>query len=387
MKKRAYLFTIGLLAIVSLVSCSKSKGDSDPDPDPVGPGTQVAIPAIDNAVTAFMTTYQIPGVSIAITKNGKLVYLKSYGKMSATDNTPVTDNSLYRIASVSKPITAVGIMKLLEANKLTLDSKVFGTGSILGNDYPTTQLANLTDITVRHLLHHTVGVWGNDANDPMFKNPAMNHEQLIKWTLDNYPATTGRGTYRYSNFGYCLLGRIIEKLSGKTYEQFIKDEVLTPCGISNMSIAGNTLSDRKPNEVIYTGQSGYSPYSYNIPRMDSHGGWIASAKDLAKFMIRVDGFNNKPDILQPATVTAMTTRSVPSSNYAAGWGVNNANHWWHTGSLPGTASEIIRANSGFNWVILCNSRSYSSGFDGALDGLLWPAVQNAGIPWQDIDQF
>ncbi|MBL7758505.1 MAG: beta-lactamase family protein, partial [Chitinophagaceae bacterium] len=120
MKKRAYLFMIGLLAIVLLVSCSKSKDDSDPDP--VGPGTQVAIPAIDNAVTAFMTTYQIPGVSIAITKNGKLVYLKSYGKMSATDNTPVTDNSLYRIASVSKPITAVGIMKLLEANKLTLDS-------------------------------------------------------------------------------------------------------------------------------------------------------------------------------------------------------------------------------------------------------------------------
>ncbi|MBP7557881.1 MAG: beta-lactamase family protein [Chitinophagaceae bacterium] len=387
MKKRAYLFTIGLLAIASLVSCSKSKGDPDPDPDPAGPGTQVAIPAIDNAVTAFMTTYQIPGVSVAITKNGKLVYLKSYGKMSATDNTPVTDNSLYRIASVSKPITAVGIMKLLEANKLTLDSKVFGTGSIFGNDYPTTQLANLTDITVRHLLHHTVGVWGNDANDPMFKNPAMNHEQLIKWTLDNYPATTGRGTYRYSNFGYCLLGRIIEKLSGKTYEQFIKDEVLTPCGISNMSIAGNTLSDRKPNEVIYTGQNGYSPYSYNIPRMDSHGGWIASAKDLAKFMIRVDGFSNKPDILQPATITAMTTRSVPSSNYAAGWGVNNANHWWHTGSLPGTASEIIRANSGFSWVILCNSRSYSSGFDGALDGLLWPAVQNAGTPWQDIDQF
>lgn len=385
MKKRAYLFAIGLLAVVSLVSCSKSKDDSDPDL--VGPGTQVAIPAIDNAVTAFMTTYQIPGVSIAITKNGKLVYLKSYGKMSATDNTPVTDNSLYRIASVSKPITAVGIMKLLEANKLTLDSKIFGTGSILGNDYPTTQMANLTDITVRHLLHHTVGVWGNDANDPMFKNPAMNHEQLIKWTLDNYPATTGRGTYRYSNFGYCLLGRIIEKLSGKTYEQFIKDEVLTPCGISNMSIAGNTLSDRKPNEVIYTGQSGYSPYSYNIPRMDSHGGWIASAKDLAKFMIRVDGFSNKPDILQPATITAMTTRSVPSSNYAAGWGVNNANHWWHTGSLPGTASEIIRANSGFSWVILCNSRSYSSSFDGALDGLLWPVVQNAGTPWQDIDQF
>lgn len=383
MKKRYYLSLIGLLALALFTGCSKSKDKPDTD----GPGNQVDIAAIDNAVSAFMTTYQIPGVSIAITKNEKLVYLKSYGQIGASDNTPVSNNSLFRVASVSKPVTAVGIMKLLEAGKLTLDSKVFGTGSILGNDYPTTQLANLTDITVRHLLHHTVGVWGNDGNDPMFKNPSMNHEQLIKWTLDNYPATTGRGTYRYSNFGYCLLGRIIEKLSGKTYEQFIKDEVLVPCGITTMAIAGSTISDRKPNEVFYAGQSGYSAYSYNMPRMDAHGAWIASAKDLAKFMVKVDGFTNKPDILLPATITTMTTRSVPSSNYAAGWGVNNANHWWHTGSLPGTAAQIIRANNGFSWVILCNSRSYASGFDGAMDGLFWPIIQNTATPWQNIDQF
>ncbi|MBC7851414.1 MAG: beta-lactamase family protein [Chitinophagaceae bacterium] len=385
MKKNAALISI-LLPL--LFACSKGDKTSSPpvNPPPPPPVTQNAIAAIDNAVTGFMGTYNVPGVSIAITKNGKLVYVQSYGKMSSSDNAAITNTSLFRIASVSKPITAVGIMKLIEANKVTMDSKVFGPASILGTDFPTAPIG-VNDITIRNLLHHTVGSWGNDGNDPMFKQPTYSHAQLIKWTLENYPATSNRGVYAYSNFGYCILGRVIEKLSGKTYENFIKDEVLVPSGITTMKIGGSTLADRQPNEVIYNAQSGQNAYIYNVPRMDAHGGWIGSATDLAKFMIKVDGFPTKADILQPATITTMITRSVPSSNYASGWGVNNANHWWHTGGLPGTATEIIRSAGGFNWVILCNSRSTNVNFGGALDNLLWPAITNNATPWQDIDQF
>lgn len=377
-------FGILFLAFSLLLSCSKSGGSDGPDRG--NPG-QADIPAIDNVVAAFMAKYNIPGVAIAITKAGKLVYVKPYGKMSASDNTPITNSSRFRIASISKSITSVGIMKLLEANKLTLDSKVFGTGSILGNDYPSSKLASVSDITIRHLLHHTSGAWPNDGNDPMFKQQSMNHSELIKWTLDNYNNNGSRGVYKYSNFGYCVLGRVIEKLSGKSYAQFIKEAVLTPCGISDMEIGGNTLADRKSGEVLYNGQAGENPYIYNVERMDSHGGWIATATDLARFMVQVDGFTTKPDILQPATITTMTTRSVPSSNYACGWGVNNANHWWHNGSLPGTGTEIIRAANGFTWTILANSRSTNSNFANEMDGLLWPIILDAATPWQDIDQF
>jgi CubicO group peptidase (beta-lactamase class C family) len=379
MQKLFLIVAIGALLATS--SCTKSKGTSNP------PVTQNDITEIDNAVKNFMATYSIPGTSVAITKDDKLVYVKSYGQMSASDNTPINNNHLFRIASVSKPITAVGIMKLLEANKLTLDSKIFGTGGILGNDYPSANLSAVSDITVRNLLHHTTNAWPNDGNDPMFKQPTYNFSQLISWTLDNYNAATTRGVYKYSNFGYCLLGRVIEKLSGKSYEQFIKDEVLTPSGISKMTLGGSTLADRKTNEVIYTGQGGFSPYAYNVPRMDAHGGWIASATDLARFMVRVNGVSGKSDILQPGTITTMVTRSVPSSNYACGWGVNSVGSWWHTGGIPGTATEIIRSNNGFCWVVLCNSRSTSSNFDTALDGLLWPFIQSASTPWQNIDQF
>ncbi|HEX2534893.1 MAG TPA: serine hydrolase domain-containing protein [Chitinophagaceae bacterium] len=373
-----------LLLLPFVFSCQKKTEDDDATPPPSD--TQKDIAAIDNAVQSFMATYSIPGVSIAVTRQGKLVYAKSYGQMSASDNAPVTNASLFRIASVSKPVTAVGIMKLLESGKLTMDSKVFGPGSILGGDFPAAPAA-VHDITVRHLLHHTVGVWGNDGTDPMFKQPGMNHSQLINWTLANYPATSGRGTYRYSNFGYTLLGRVIEKVSGKTYEQFIRDEVLTPSGITRMTIGGNTLADRKPGEVVYTGQGGFNPYAYNIARMDAHGGWIASATDLARFLVRVDGFPSKPDILQPATINTMVTPSVPSSQYASGWSVSTANHWWHTGGLPGTATEVIRSAKGFNWVVLCNSRSLNTSFNGALDNLLWPFINSPSTPWQDIDQF
>lgn len=378
-----------LFALILLLnSCSKSESP-DPirsDPPPPPPAAQKDIASIDNAVQSFMNKYSVPGVSVAITKQGKLVYVKSYGKQSASDNTPVTNSSLYRIASVSKSVTAVGVMKLLEAGKLTMDSKIFGSGGILAAQFPSAPAAT-HDITVRHLLHHTTGVWGNDGNDPMFKNENYNFDELIKWTLANYPANTGRGTYRYSNFGYCLLGRVIEKLSGKSYEKFIQDEVLTPSGITKMKIGANTLVQRMTDEVVYTGQGGYSPYNMNISRMDANGGWIASATDLAKFLVRVDGLSTVPDILKSETITTMITPSVPSSNYACGWGVNSANNWWHVGSLPGTAAEIIRTPGGFNWVVLTNSRSYQNGFDTDLDNLLWPVIVNNATPWQDINQF
>ncbi len=386
-KMKQSLLVVALLIALLMSSCKKSSDNiNDPiTPDPPGNADQVAIPAVDNAVATFMSNYAIPGVSIAVVKNEHLVYLKSYGKMSASDNTPINNNSLFRIASVSKPLTAVGILKLLEANQLTLDSKVFGTNGILGNDYPSVNLAAVSDITVGQLLHHTSGAWPNDGTDPMFQQPTFNHAQLIKWTLDNYPAGN-RGVYKYSNFGYCVLGRVIEKLSGKPYEQFIKDEVLTPSGITTMRIGGSTLAQRLPNEVLYTGQGGSDPYVFDFPRMDSHGGWVATAKDLARFIVHVDGFNGVADILRPATITTMST-AAPASDYACGWSVNSANNWWHTGGLPGTATEIVRASNGFNWVILLNTRSVLNGFDGAMDNLLWPAVSNASTPWQNIDQF
>jgi D-alanyl-D-alanine carboxypeptidase len=396
-------------------ACSSGAGDvgpsasepSDADDSPSAPGAlstddppatpgapskpttpsvpQKDIPAVDDAVKRFMTTYAIPGVSLAVTKGEKLVYAKSYGRMGPKDSQPVTNASLFRIASISKPFTAAGIMRLMEQGKLTLDSKVFGSGGIL-SEYSSKNLAAMSDITVTQLLHHTTGNWPNDGADPMFQQPSMSARDLIQWTLNNYADREKRGQYFYSNFGYCLLGRVIEKLSGKSYEQFIRQEILAPAGIQHMAIAGNTLADRKPNEVIYSG-AGQDPYGMNVTRMDSHGGWVASATDLMRFMVKVDGFNSKSDLLKPATETVMTTPSAGNAGYACGWQVNKANNWWHTGLLPGLTTELIRGGNGFSWAILANTWAPSSQLGADMDDLLWPVVRDASTPWQNIDQF
>ncbi|RYG05951.1 MAG: class A beta-lactamase-related serine hydrolase, partial [Chitinophagaceae bacterium] len=336
-----------------------------------------------------MTKYNVPGLSLAVTRNGKLIYVKGYGKADQEGNVAVSANSLFRVASVSKPITSVAVLKLLEEGKLKLDDKIFGAGALLGTEYGTQPYsANLQAITLKHLLTHTSGAWKNDANDPMFSNPALSAKDLITWTLNNRPVNTTPGTvYGYSNFGYCLLGRIIEKVSGKSYEDYVKTAVLQPSGITTMSIAGNTKADKKTNEVSYYGQNSENPYIYNISRMDAHGGWLASATDLAKLLVRVDGYPTKPDILNTASIQSMTTSTPSISNYALGWAVNSNNNWWHTGSLPGTYSEVVRSGNGFNWAILINTRANAANFDADFDNVVWSAIGNANTKWPDKDLF
>ncbi len=380
------LLCVGL-GFVALTGCSKD--DIAKDPEESKTEIQADIPQIDNAVSNFMNIYSVPGVSIAITKDDKLVYAKSYGYADKSGNKEVNNSSLFRLASVSKTITSVAIMKLLEAGKISLDQIIFGDNGILGNAYGTLPYGQyITDITVNELLHHTGGGWGNSQNDPMFMDASMSQTELISWTLDNLPLEHEPGThYDYSNFGFCLLGRVIEKISGQTYEQFVKDNVLNPIGITDMQIAGNTLAERKTNEVVYYGQSNEDPYIYNVTRMDSHGGWISTATDLARFVVHIDGFDGKADILSASTLNTMTTTSSANSTYACGISVNVYNNWWHVGSIPGTCAEFVRASNGFNWVVLCNTRNLSSSFINDMDQMLWGPISTSTTPWQDIDEF
>lgn len=343
------------------------------------------IAAFDDTVNGFMAKYGVPGASIAVTKGEKLIYLKAYGEQD--DTQAATPQSLFRLASVSKPITSIALFKLVEQGKLHLSDTVFGAGGILGTAYGTQPYGpHITEITVDELLHHTSGGWPNDATDPMFTNPSMTAAQLISWTLDNRPLANPPGTaYAYSNFGYCVLGRVIEKVTGLDYESAVKSLVLQPLGIGDMTIGGNTLADRLPGEVKYFGQGGEDPYGFNLHRMDSHGGWIATARDLANILVHADGFAAKPDLLAAASIAAMTAGSTANASYACGWSVNSANNWWHIGSLPGTETEIIRASSGWTWVILLNTRSTSASYAGDLDQLFWTAQGRLGaIPDYDL---
>ncbi len=306
----------------------------------------VSFAAFDNAMLAKMVQYNVPGMSIAVIKDEKLVYLKSYGKSDVEANVNATNDDLYRIASVSKPVTAIAILKMVQDGLITLDQKVFGTGSILGNDYGVVPASSSKDlITVRHLLEHKSG-WTNVPDDPMFRALNLTQTQLIADLLSNRPLTTAPGsTVYYLNFGYCVLGRVIEKISGLTYENYVKANVLSPCGISSMKIGGSTLLNRFPNEVKYY-QPEFSPYAMNVTRFDSHGGWIASSKDLAKLMVKIDRNTLKPDIITPSLLSQLYFGSFA---------------WGHYGSIPGTSAILYRMNNTFSYVMLTNTRTESDG--------------------------
>lgn len=350
---------------------------------------------IDNSLRVFMTDHSVPGASVALTHRGRLVFARGYG-VADTSGTPVTTNHLFRIASISKPITAVAIFKLIEADQLQLDSRVFGANAILGTTYGTPQPTasgykpNIDMITVQHLLEHTSG-WPR-TDDPMFGSLNLDHAGLITLMLDRGLTTVPGSTFDYLNFGYCVLGRIIERLSGRSYADYVKRHVLTPCGISDMHIAGDTLTDRRVNEVVYFPQSG-NPYGIRVSRMDAHGGWIASATDLVRFLVSVDGFATKPDILASSTIATMTTptTALPPTDivrYAKGWWTHVEGNRWHDGSLPGTASILLRSYHEYCWAILANSRR-----DGLLDPmyrdldrLMWNVTRQI-TDWPAFDLF
>jgi len=278
---------------------------------------------------------------------------------------------------------------LIENGKLHLNDKVFGAGSILGMKYGKgTQKQYVTDITVDNLLTHTCGGWPNDSTDPMFQHDSWDHTQLISWTLENLPLTYPPGQHwAYSNFGYCLLGRVIEAVSGEAYADYVQANVLAPCGIQGMQIAQNSERKRSANEVIYYGQYGEDPYKINVTRMDSHGGWIATPAGLVQFLDHL-GSPNFSSLLKPETIRTMTTPSPVyppgPARYARGWMVrdNGAGNWWHNGSLPGSTTIMVRTASGLCWAALTNTRTEPSDeINNSLDQLVWNMVKS--VPsWQ-----
>jgi CubicO group peptidase (beta-lactamase class C family) len=333
---------------------------------------------------AFQRQYRVPAMSIAISKNGHFVFDHAGGMADRQHMAQAQQGSFFRIADLSKPITSLTIFSLIEAGKLSLTDKIFGSG-ILGTKYGKPPYKPyVADITVDHLLTHTAGGWAADNNDPMMHNNGWNLTKLIASTIEDVPLTSAPGAqWAYSNFGYCLLGRVIEQVTGESYESYVQANILTPCGITGMQIARNREGERAANEVVYVGQYSEDPYKININRMDSCDGWIASSTQLVQFLNHVAGAPNIPALLKPATIRAMTTPAPAypqgDARYARGWMVsdNGAGSWWHSGSLAGSTSLMIHNPDGSCSAVLCNTRTEPhQEMDTALYQMMWNLAQH-----------
>ncbi len=323
---------------------------------------------IDDKVFAFMKKYAIPGVSVSIGDAGKLVYSRGYGYACVETHERMESDYMFRLASVTKQFTSMCIQRLIDDGKLSLDDRPFAKGGILADDYPQHK-PQCEQITVRNLLEHTSG-WSSSF-DPMFSSTTsgFTSEQTVEYSLRNIDFAAETGTkYSYSNLGYCILGRIIEKLSGQSYEEYLHEAVLDRVGTTDIRIGSTGQSNRYPRETVYYSQSGTNGYGNNMVRLDACAGLIASTEELVRVLLSIDGRDDYPEIFPASTLDRMFTPSeVSPHRYALGWRVNHTLYYkgcaYHSGNLAGTAAFWVRGGDGHHTALLCNSRNYDSNFD------------------------
>ena len=366
---------------------------------------------MERTIERFMAQWEIKGASLAIMKNGKLLYSKGFGIADSAKGTPVNVSNIFRIASLSKLITATGIMKLWEEKKLSLDQPVFGEKGILNDSaFLGIKDPRIREITVEHLLRHQGG-YSIRAGDPLFCTPSVAQSMQTPLPLSaddmvRFAASTrlrfrpGEGN-AYSNLGYVVLGKVIEKVSGMPYETFIRDSILIPIGCFDMHIGYSEPDKHFPNEVhyyepsdaepveCYDGSGRTVPRSYggcNLQVLGSAGGWVASPTELMKFITAIDPDDSKPDILKASTIAYMTEKD--KRKYPIGW-MRTTEHddWSRTGTLAGSSAMLKRQSNGYTWVFVTNTSSWSgSRFPRKIDAMIRTALDKVK-DWPERDLF
>ena len=230
-------------------------------------------------------------------------------------------------------------------------------------------------------------------------------------TMAGVPLDFDPGTrYAYSNFGYCLLGRVIEAVTGQDYGRFMRETIFTKLGITRLQLGASLFEQRLAGEPLYraadqslhanvrvpgaprTAAAAYG--AWNLENMDAHGGWLATAVDLARFAAAFDmtGGNRLLDkeSIEEIFARPATGSDASGAHYGCGWQVRPAGggrNTWHTGSLPGTFTLLVRRHDGLNWVVLLNQRDDPSKLNhAAIDGLMHRAA-DAVKSWPGHDLF
>ena len=331
--------------------------------------SQSELPKMDAVVDSFMRFWELKGVSIAVTRHDSLIYARGYGK--ADPSTPMTPGTIMRLASVSKLLTAIGVMRLQEEGKLYLDTPVFGPYGILNEYDGSIRDDNYYLMTVEHLLRHQGGFHYRGA-DVMFTGYHPDQEEFLRSELRRPLAFTPGSWQQYSNFGYFLLSLVIEKASGMPYEEFMQKEVFEPCGCRGFRIAGNYLKDRLPGESMYFMQPDSEPvtsfdgkyagvekcYGGNdITSLMGAGAWVGSAVELARVVSSINGLEGIEDILSPDSIQKMTTW-YDENTFSLGWVDTKDGEWTRTGSFSGTSAIVKVFPDGESWVLISNTSAW-----------------------------
>ena len=392
-------FIVVIISSICRCTCSSCSSDKSQEKDSIyeasnrkhlndtltnAMSSQPELHAMDSIMQSYLKRWEIHGAQLAISRHDSLLYARGFGYADKDRQIPMEPSYIMRMASVSKLVTATGIMKLRDMGKIRLSDKVFGPKGILNDTFYVNSIRDKRyfDITVEQLLRHKAG-FTNYAGDAIFSTRYImqqnhlttppDHRTLLRIVLRRHLGYTPGMAQRYCNIGYTLLSLIIEKRTGMSYENFMQRYVLNPAGCYDFHIAGNYLKDRRKNETVYYMHSSSVPvpefnnsgrmvvrcYGENdITTALGAGAWVASAAELCRLVASIDGDRTVPDVISPQAVKLMT-QEMPDHQFSLGWNFTPRNRpWIRTGSLVGTSALVLRYPDGECWVFITNTSTW-----------------------------
>lgn len=404
-------------------------GSFGKDNRPITGYSSPALEPFDRIMTRLLEKYQMPGGALAVAKDGRLVLSRGYGWADVAAKEPVQPNSLFRLASLTKPVTAVTVLHLGETLvgrgaypnlNAFLSEKAFDLLDLEPYGGKLTD-PRVKDITVRDLLQHSSGWNRNVAGDPMYrptldyaakamgKPDTLSSRDLISYMMSKGLSFAPGTAWSYSNIGYAVLGRVVEKATGQTYQNYVS-ALLREIGIADIRFARTRLKDRWPGEVRYydfpgspliksilDGQKVPRPYGdFYLEAQDANGGLVASAQDLVRFVVNLEAWRGPSPLLSGSALAEMTRRpNLPQyagrdKYYALGWTVRleeGGMEWSHDGALAGTRTLLLRLPNGAVTAAFFNSRPWN---DWSFIAELRSSLENASKAvknWPSYDCF
>lgn len=385
------------IVVVSVTILGMMLAEADEPEAPIRGRIAPGIEHFDRMVQDLMDRYGVPGGALAIVKDGRLVLARGYGWADVQAREPVRPEMLFGVASVSKSFTAVTVLKMIEERRFKLDEPIM---RLLPKEEPPRghrEDPRWHQITVRMLLDHSggwnrhesgdPGSWSNKVARELHVRQPISRPELFRFMLGERIDFDPGTQCEYSNFGYMLLGLIVEHQSRERYGEYVHKHTLTPMGIH-----GGRLPDEEkryvPNEVHRYVAGTWQPLPpFHVPMMDPAGGWTFSVIDLVKFLCAVDGSRGQRFLSEEMTQAMLSPPPPPvkpranGSYFGLGWDAvrrkGDAYSYAKNGGLAGVRSFIGHNHDGVNWAIVLNGGEQHHPGELGLDSFAYRQVQKA----------
>ena len=323
----------------------------------------------------IMDRHGIPGAALAIAKNGKLLLAKGYGWANLATGEPATPGTLFGLASLSKSITALATLKLVEQGKLRLDDPVFAILKQIKPPLGAKVDPQLADVTVRHCLNHSGGWDRGIVGDPVnwepqicraYKlRPPLRSDQFLSFMLTQPLEFKPGSDMKYSNVGFIILGEVISSISGMPYDRFVIENILKPMGIKRAGLHGFDGQYVKDEAHRHLSGSYVTLPPMLLPMIDAAGGWSASVVDMVRFLTNFDGSRGTPVLSEKTRRLMVEPPPMPlkprdnGTYFGLGWDsakiTDQAYACYKEGSYQGMRTFMKRLDDGVCWALLYNA--------------------------------